>query len=365
MSRLTIDEPPDNQAAMSSDENKALYQDFCMRNKHLKRGSLEFKNTLMSDPYFNALRLKFGYAITCHKAQGSEWNQVLVKCKTNQSQLSAGYFRWFYTAITRTAQKLYLLDPPNIKLGSGIKMVPAPGIGFPVELTKDESSAMVGARAQLAVEAPVKVNMEMPLKSVLTMVAAHDASSNTFGIPVSRQFLLALLGRVRELIKDTDICIDVIGHNQYQEAYFFKRGDDFSRVNIVYNGREKVVSLTATQPTALAADVIGLLEPLKGVPVANSAAVSLTQFSFEEDFLNELHHRLMPLAEKRGMAIQNVARLPWNLRYKFTRGSEVAVYDIFFDGKKRFNKCQPVITACSPGSLVRDVGVMLTDELSA
>jgi hypothetical protein len=108
-----------------------------------------------------------------------------------------------------------------------------------------------------------------------------------------------------------------------------------------------------------------LLEPLKGVPVANSAAVSLTQFSFEEDFLNELHHRLMPLAEERGMAIQNVARLPWNLRYNFTRGSEVAVYDIFFDGKNRFNKCQPVITACSPGRLVRDVGVMLTDELSA
>lgn len=326
-----------DQAAMSSDENKALYQDFCMRNKHLKRGSLEFKNTLMSDPYFKALRLKFGYAITCHKAQGSEWNQVLVKCKTNQSQLSAGYFRWFYTAITRTSQKLYLLDPPNIKLGSGIKMVPAPGIGFPVELTKDESSAMV---------------------------AAHDDASNTFGIPASRQFLLALLGRVRELIKDTDICIDVIGHNQYQEAYFFKRGDDSSRVNIIYNGKEKVASLSAPQPTALTADVIGLLAPLKGVPVANSAAVSLTQFSFEEDFLNELHHRLMPMAEERGMTIHNVERLPWNLRYNFTRGSEVAVYDIFFDGKNRFTKCQSVKTACSPGSLVRDVEVMLTDELS-
>ncbi|CAN0589127.1 unnamed protein product, partial [Ectocarpus sp. 12 AP-2014] len=100
--------------SLSSDENKALYLDFCIRNSHLKRGSLEFKNTLMSDPYFNALRLKFGYAITCYKAQGSEWNHVFVKCKTHQSQLSAGYFRWFYTAITRTSQNLYLLDPPNL-----------------------------------------------------------------------------------------------------------------------------------------------------------------------------------------------------------------------------------------------------------
>ena len=65
---------------LSSDENKALYVDFCIRNQQLKPGTLEFKETLRSDPYFNALRLKFGYAITCHKAQGSEWNHVFVKC---------------------------------------------------------------------------------------------------------------------------------------------------------------------------------------------------------------------------------------------------------------------------------------------
>jgi len=63
-----------------------------------------FKDALMADPYFNALRLKFGYAITCHKAQGSEWNHVFVKCKSHQSQLTADYFRWLYTAITRTAR---------------------------------------------------------------------------------------------------------------------------------------------------------------------------------------------------------------------------------------------------------------------
>ncbi|SMG66332.1 hypothetical protein BMETH_559_1 [methanotrophic bacterial endosymbiont of Bathymodiolus sp.] len=54
-----------------------------------------------------------------------------VKCKTHQSQqsqLSADYFRWFYTAITRTSKKLYLLDPPNIKIGSRIKPVNSPSV---------------------------------------------------------------------------------------------------------------------------------------------------------------------------------------------------------------------------------------------
>ena len=354
-----------DQAAFSSDENKALYLDFCMRNKHLKRGSLEFKNTLMTDTYFNALRLKFGYAITCHKAQGSEWNQVFIKCKTNQSQLSAAYFRWFYTAITRTAQKLYLLDPPNIKLGSGIKMVPTPGIGFPVELTKDESSVMVEGTAQLATKAPIKGNMEEPLTSSLDVAAVNDDSSNTFGIPDNAPFLFALLGYVRELIKDTDVRIDDIVHNQYQEAYSFMRGDDFIRVDIGYNGKGKVTGLTAPHLTELAADLIGLLEPLKGVLVACSPVVPAAQFSFEEEFLNKLHHRLMPLAEERGMVIQNVIRQEWSLRYSFTRGREVAVYDIFFNGKNCFTKCQALFTACSPGSLVGDVQVMLTEGLSA
>jgi ATP-dependent exoDNAse (exonuclease V) alpha subunit len=99
---------------LTSDERKALYIDFSIRHPKLKANTLEFKKTLKSDPYFNALWLKYGYAITCHKAQGSEWDHVFVNCKTSQGQQrSAAYFRWLYTAVTRTSEKLYLMDPPN------------------------------------------------------------------------------------------------------------------------------------------------------------------------------------------------------------------------------------------------------------
>src|SRR5690606_17451502 len=107
------------------------------------------------------------------------------------------------------------------------------------------------------------------------------------------------------LIKDTDIHIDHIVHNQYREAYIFKRGDDFSRVDVGYNGKEKVTSLTAPHLTSLAANIKGLLEPLKGVPIVRPGDVPASQFSFDEDFLNEFHHRLIPLVEEQGMAIQN------------------------------------------------------------
>jgi hypothetical protein len=107
---------------LTSDERKALYIDFCIRHPKLKANTLEFKQTLKSDPYFNALWLKFGYAVTCHKAQGSEWNHVFVNCKTSQGQQRCdNYFRWLYTAMTRTSEKLYLMDPPNF--GYGIKKI--------------------------------------------------------------------------------------------------------------------------------------------------------------------------------------------------------------------------------------------------
>ena len=89
------------------------------------------------------------------------------------------------------------------------------------------------------------------------------------------------------------------------------------------------------------------------------------EFSFEEYFLNQLHQRLVPLAEERGIEIRDVVKHPWSLRYSFNRGSEVAVYDIFFNGGNRFTKCQALITACSPGDLVGDVQHMLTEGLSA
>ncbi|MDB9868060.1 AAA family ATPase [Pseudomonadales bacterium] len=351
-------------AAMSSDENKALYLDFCIRHKDHKRGSLEFKNTLMADPYFNALRLKFGYAITCHKAQGSEWNQVFVKCKVNQSQLSSAYFRWFYTAITRTSKNLYLLDPPNIKLGSGIKSIQSPGIGFTTGTTKAETPAAAAGAQPVEVSFGEKVASE-PVVPELKEQKTEDEASRLFGIPSSSPFLLGLLLRVRQLIEVAGIRVDDIVHNQYQEVFSFVRGEEISIVDIRYNGKEKVVSLTARQSNPFTSEVLDLLAPLKGMPIASSGVKLPASFSFEEDFLNELHHRIMPLADEQGITIHNVEKLQWNLRYTFMRDNEVAVYDIYFNSKNSFKKCQAIPSACSPGFLVGDVNVLLTEGLSA
>lgn len=327
---------------LSSDQNKALYLDFCIRNPDLPRKSVEFKHALKSDPYFNALRLKFGYAITCHKAQGSEWNHVFVKCKSHMNQLNSDYFRWFYTAITRTAGHLYLLDPPHHTPSSGTKLVTNPGAGLTLGIgTPRSTPAPVTGAAQ---------------SSTSDLHGAQDA----LGIPESATFLRALLAAVRERIDPTAIVIDSIQHHQYQEAYVFKRGVEVARVDIGYSARFKVTHVVAPMLSELGSELVNLLMPLKGLLVDSGATGSVRDMSFSEPFLNEFHQKVTELCAEGGIVIRNVVEQQWSLRYTFTRGGEVAVYNIWYNAKGHIGKCAPLPTACSPGTLVGDVGLLLT-----
>lgn len=114
-------------------EMKALYVDFVMRfqdeqkakqergHPQYKVGSEEFKEQLKSDPYFNALRVKYGYAITCHKSQGGEWHTTFVDYY-GRTSLKDDPLRWSYTATTRAIQKCYAANAPNVTLFSHFRI---------------------------------------------------------------------------------------------------------------------------------------------------------------------------------------------------------------------------------------------------
>ena len=66
---------------------------------------------LASDPYYQALQVKFGYAVTCHKAQGGQWKAVYVdQGYLTEEMVDRNYWRWLYTAVTRATEKLYLVN---------------------------------------------------------------------------------------------------------------------------------------------------------------------------------------------------------------------------------------------------------------
>lgn len=66
---------------------------------------------ILKNPYFNALQIKYAYAVTCHKSQGGQWAHVYVdQGYITEEMLDASYFRWLYTALTRATERVYLMN---------------------------------------------------------------------------------------------------------------------------------------------------------------------------------------------------------------------------------------------------------------
>ena len=73
---------------------------------------------LRSNPYWNALQVKYAYAMTCHKAQGGQWKNVFVDLSyIPEEALGMELYRWLYTAVSRARERLYLIAPPEQLLG--------------------------------------------------------------------------------------------------------------------------------------------------------------------------------------------------------------------------------------------------------
>jgi tRNA A37 threonylcarbamoyladenosine biosynthesis protein TsaE len=82
------------------------YQDVPYKSERLKK--------LKEDRYYNALQVKFGYAVTCHKAQGGQWEHVYVdQGYMTDDMLTPEYVHWLYTAFTRATKKLFLVNWPK------------------------------------------------------------------------------------------------------------------------------------------------------------------------------------------------------------------------------------------------------------
>ena len=96
--------------AMTYEEYKKLYDEVAKDYSDIPKRAQRNKE-IKQNPYFNALQVKFAYAITCHKSQGGQWENVFVEQGYFSSDmLNKEYFRWLYTALTRTTKKLHLIN---------------------------------------------------------------------------------------------------------------------------------------------------------------------------------------------------------------------------------------------------------------
>ncbi len=100
---------------LNSEQQTRLFVDFIIRMKKKgisdKKNNIKFQEMMSHDLYLNALRLSFGYALTCHKSQGGEWKNVYA-CFPRNIMLNPTKqkYQWVYTAMTRAREKFFVVD---------------------------------------------------------------------------------------------------------------------------------------------------------------------------------------------------------------------------------------------------------------
>lgn len=114
LDRMIIENALDSSlAAITLEEMISMYIDFMIRHNNIRQQNTALTSAMTTDPYYNALHVKYGYAITGHKSQGGEWQNALVDY-TGRRGMNDDSLRWCYTATTRASQRLYGVNIPHV-----------------------------------------------------------------------------------------------------------------------------------------------------------------------------------------------------------------------------------------------------------
>lgn len=111
--KVMLDTLSMNTAALSSEKSRELYHAILADNPGIRSKRKQYE-TVRNDPWYNALQIKFAYAVTCHKSQGGQWERVFIdQGMFSHQEPTIDYLRWFYTALTRATDKVYLVNFPD------------------------------------------------------------------------------------------------------------------------------------------------------------------------------------------------------------------------------------------------------------
>jgi hypothetical protein len=291
--------------------SKALYVDFQKRNPGLKPGQPEFKEALKADPYFNAVMLKFGYAITCHKAQGGEWKTVFVDF-AGKNKLNADSMRWSYTALTRAETSVVatnalhhsILKPTKQAVASpATTAATPPASGGTTAEPKEESASPAGIPAGLTTAAAIRQQVEQLLPEGWKI-----ASTRT--LPFQERVILS------------------VGSSHVTAAIYYKSNHRISKIQITpVQGQD-----------AMDQQAADFLAPLKGIFLALGEEEPLEVRETHEPFIDELKGEL---AGNQLELVSIKSNTDFHLVARFRHGHAEGSVNYYFKGKGMFSSFDP------------------------
>ena len=111
--RIWLDALQSESPAVMNEMNNKLFQAVAEDYPEITTKKELYKK-IMENEYYNALQVKFAYAVTCHKAQGGQWKKVFVDSgQITDEQMNSDFYRWLYTALTRATETVFLVNFPE------------------------------------------------------------------------------------------------------------------------------------------------------------------------------------------------------------------------------------------------------------
>jgi tRNA A37 threonylcarbamoyladenosine biosynthesis protein TsaE len=277
---------------------RAIYVDFKnrMANSNIKSTSEVFKQKMKTDQFLNALFLKYGYAITCHKAQGGEWDNVFVDFKIFIGKTSESYFRWVYTAITRSKSNLFAIDAP------------------------------VHNALSKFIIAPIKPISKIP--------------QNLYYIPKSSDKELSFIDwrveRLKKMFIDNEIKA-TFHFNEYQILLIAEKENDKSEVQLWYGtqGFTKTIWKSSKESS---------LSKLLAILLFKSLVPDNIPYEPRFDFQKDLHAFLLEKLDESGIQLLNIIQKEWSDIYFIYTGADACSLEFFFDKKHFYSNLIPSST---------------------
>ncbi len=330
---------------LKPEETQALYVDFTIRNKGLRPRTEEFKEAIMQDEYFNCLLMKYGYAVTCHKAQGGEWDNVFtvwdhenqegfdcfIDKQLKRAKDNEGFYRWAYTAITRASKTLYALNPPFFNSYSSM--------AFLDETVLNALNELTGNQVQTE-----EIILDNDLEQQLSEL-------NLLEQPILLQDHFI---KVRHALRKQ--YIEIIGWEKigYEIRYSFMRNNEKAIFRTYVNGQNEFKKPFAIMPNyspiiSFNDALAEILNHLPNVSIMRNTAKSIIsqiefEFELEEEFpfTRSLFDDLVIILKELDISIEGIEHMRYKERYTFKRNIETTVVDFEYNKDGFFGRVVPI-----------------------
>lgn len=353
---------------------RALYVHFCIRHPDLspKKQPREFAAALLDDEYFNALLVKYGYAVTCHKAQGGEWDRAIVYFEKG-GQINDDWLRWCYTAITRAKKELFVINAPTVREMRDEDLSAIEGDTFTAGagITASQPERRVEAFFASAPENILEVMPDM-VEEVLQQceesarankdqcggVVVSDANTHEVEFPVDYPFLRAKYRGFSERLAPHGLQIQCVDH---QPDKFFVRytvGDKERRVGIqcyfkkngIFN-QPQIYEKETTTP-----DLFQLVYAcFQSAPLLEDISHIDRNFPFQFPFTATMYESLESQMKEIRVEIVGLEHLFYTERYTVRRELDACAFDIRYTGNQRISCTTLVAAQCTSKEFAAEV----------